>query len=99
MIYHRDLRSASNYVSHSQGHKQEICGLKYSPDETQLASGGNDNKLMIWNIGAPKNAEAKFSSHCAAVKALAFSPHKRGLLASGGGTADKTIKLWDTISH
>ncbi len=32
------------------GHKQEVCGLKWSFDDTQLASGGNDNKLMIWSL-------------------------------------------------
>ncbi len=32
------------------GHKQEVCGLKWSFDDMQLASGGNDNKLMIWSL-------------------------------------------------
>ena len=35
----------------------------------------------------------KFSDHKAAVKALAWSPHQHGLLATGGGTADRMIKL------
>ena len=38
----------------------------------------------------------KFTDHVAAVKALAWSPHKNSLLATGGGSTDKTIKLWDT---
>lgn len=25
------------------GHEQEICGLKFSPDNKFIASGGNDN--------------------------------------------------------
>lgn len=29
--------------------------------------------------------------HTAAVKALAFNPHQRGVLLSGGGNNDKTI--------
>ena len=40
----------------------------------------------------------KFSAHVAAVKALAWSPHQYGLLASGGGTADKTIRYWNTLT-
>jgi len=32
------------------------------------------------------------------VKAIAWSPHRRGLLASGGGTQDRTIKQWNTIN-
>lgn len=38
-----------------------------------------------------------FSEHHAAVKALAWSPHQTGLLASGGGTADRCIRFWDTV--
>ena len=79
------------------GHKQEVCGLKWSFDGEQLASGGNDNKLFIWGMqnSAPI---AKFSDHQAAVKAIAWSPHQHGLLASGGGTADRCIKFWNTLT-
>lgn len=38
----------------------------------------------------------RFSNHCAAVKGIAWSPHNYGVLASGGGSADKTIKFWNT---
>jgi cell division cycle 20-like protein 1 (cofactor of APC complex) len=37
-----------DYFSKFESHKEEICGLKWSPNEKLLASGGNDNKLMIW---------------------------------------------------
>ena len=40
----------------------------------------------------------KLSNHVAAVKALAWCPFHRGLLASGGGTADRTIKFWNSNS-
>ena len=33
----------------------------------------------------------------AAVKAVTWSPHQHGLLLSGGGTADKTIKFRNTL--
>lgn len=47
-ILNRDLRAPNSYIGCLSGHKQEVCGLKYSFDGNQLASGGNDNKLMIW---------------------------------------------------
>jgi cell division cycle 20-like protein 1 (cofactor of APC complex) len=34
----------------------------------------------------------------AAVKAVAWSPHQHGLLVSGGGTADRTIKFRNTLT-
>jgi WD40 repeat protein len=33
----------------------------------------------------------------AAVKAIAWSPHHHGLLASGGGAADQCIRFWNTL--
>lgn len=38
----------------------------------------------------------KLLDHTAAVKALAWSPLRAHLLATGGGSTDKSIKLWDT---
>lgn len=78
------------------GHKQEVCGLKWSYDEQQLASGGNDNKLLIWSAHANSAPLHRFEEHTAAVKAIAWSPHQHGLLCSGGGTADRCIRFWST---
>ncbi|GLE10565.1 hypothetical protein PINS_up022711 [Pythium insidiosum] len=86
------------------GHHQEICGLAWAPDGATLASGGNDNCLCLWdsrmlsrtsftsNSAAPRQ---RLLQHKAAVKALAWCPWERHLLASGGGTADRTIKFWN----
>ncbi len=80
------------------GHKQEVCGLKWSFDDKQLASGGNDNKLLIWDYHASHTPLHRFTDHTAAVKAIAWSPHQNGLLASGGGTADRKIRFWNTLT-
>ena len=79
------------------GHSQEVCGLKWSFDGYSLASGGNDNKIFIWNIHHHLPLH-KFNQHNAAVKGLAWNPHNHGILASGGGSADRTIKFWNTYS-
>lgn len=48
----RDIRAQSDFEYRFNAHRQEVCGLRWSPhDETMLASGGNDNKLMIWQVG------------------------------------------------
>ncbi|CAG2063338.1 unnamed protein product, partial [Timema podura] len=36
-----------------------------------------------------------FSAHQAAVKALSWCPWQPNILASGGGTADRTIRFWN----
>lgn len=78
-----------------EGHQQEICGLKWSWDNGLLATGGNDNLVFIWEPRMGKYI-GKLAEHTAAVKALAWSPHKTSLLATGGGSTDKSIKLWST---
>jgi len=74
-------------------HFSQVCGLKWSPDRQNLASGGNDNKLLVWNASASSafqhSPTQTYTDHVAAVKAIAWSPHQHGLLASGGGTADR----------
>ena len=98
MIRQRDVRTpplASERILGS--HRQEVCGLKWSPDNQYLASGGNDNKLFVWNGSSTQPVHA-FTEHLAAVKAIAWSPHHHGLLASGGGTADRSIRFWNTLT-
>lgn len=98
-ILMRDVRVKDPYVGELMGHKQEVCGLKWSSDNQYLASGGNDNKLLVWDPSQTKAGPLiKFSEHQAAVKAIAWSPHQHGLLASGGGTADRCIRFWNTTT-
>lgn len=96
-ILHRDVRVPSQYIHELKGHRQEVCGLKWNTQTDQLASGGNDNKLFIWEK-TNEQPLFRFPEHKAAVKAIAWSPHQRGLLASGGGTADKKIRYWNTMT-
>ncbi|QHO49801.1 Protein FIZZY-RELATED [Arachis hypogaea] len=97
-IYQRDIRAQEDFVSKLSGHKSEVCGLKWSYDNRELASGGNDNRLFVWNQHSTQPV-LKYCEHTAAVKAIAWSPHIHGLLASGGGTADRCIRFWNTTTN
>ncbi|EMG51134.1 APC/C activator-like protein CDH1, putative [Candida maltosa Xu316] len=96
-ILNRDVRIQDHFVNKFESHRQEVCGLKWNVEENKLASGGNDNNLFVWDGLNPKPLH-QFTEHTAAVKAISWSPHQRGILASGGGTADKTIKTWNTLT-
>ncbi|URE40188.1 WD domain, G-beta repeat [Musa troglodytarum] len=98
IILQRDIRAQEDFVSKLTGHKSEVCGLKWSHDNRELASGGNDNRLFVWNQHSTQPV-LKYSEHTAAVKAIAWSPHVHGLLASGGGTADRCIRFWNTVTN
>lgn len=63
MVHHRDVRDPDmRPFKRCQGHKQEVCGLKWSGDggasSASLASGGNDNKVCIWDLRGSKRAAA-----------------------------------------
>jgi len=99
-IITRDTRlkdTEDNIIKKFMGHQQEVCGLKWSFDGSQLASGGNDNNLMVWSLHSNKPLMLN-NDHSAAVKAIAWSPHQHNILASGGGTADRTIRFWNTTN-
>ncbi|KAK6925622.1 Anaphase-promoting complex subunit 4, WD40 domain [Dillenia turbinata] len=100
-IVNNDVRVRSHIVETYRGHTGEVCGLKWSASGRQLASGGSDNLLFIWDRTAASSNNAsqwlhRFEDHTAAVKALAWSPFQGNLLASGGGGGDRCIKFWNT---
>ena len=68
-IHSHDVRIPKHCVAQYIHHRFEVCGLKWSPDGTRLASGGNDNVACIWNAGSgvmePLNV---LSGHQAAIK-------------------------------
>merc|ERR1712179_757517 len=82
-----------------------VCGLKWSPDNQYLASGGNDNKLFVWS-GATTTPMQTYTDHLAAVKAkltghsyrvlyLAMSPDGEAIVTGAG---DETLRFWNVFS-
>ncbi|CAN1171046.1 Cell division cycle 20.1, cofactor of APC complex [Linum perenne] len=103
VIVNNDLRIRDHIVEKYRGHTQEVCGLKWSASGQRLVSGGNDNLVHIWDISmaSPSNNSRtqylhKVEGHTSAVRALAWCPFQRNLLATGGGEGDRRIKFWDT---
>ena len=98
MIFNHDVRVRESIQATLRAHEQEVCGLKWSPSGNQLASGGNDNLLYVWDNQSISGGRYlhRLEEHSAAVKALAWCPFQSNLLASGGGTADRCIKFWNT---
>ena len=101
LILNHDVCIRDSIVQTYRGHEQEVCGLKWSMSGQQLASGGNDNLLHVWDKSMSSSNAAnqylhRLYEHRAAVKALAWCPFQSNLLASRGGSADCCIKFWNT---
>jgi WD40 repeat protein len=55
-ILNHDVRVRKHLTHLLNGHTQEVCALKWSPDGGLLASGGNDNLLCIWDLNTGTNS-------------------------------------------
>lgn len=79
-------------------HSQQICGLAWSGDGEQFATGGNDNAACLFDTSEVVNRRRDSSGdgenmieggekykwlHGAAVKAIAFCPWQKSLIATG----------------
>jgi cell division cycle protein 20 (cofactor of APC complex) len=99
------IRNAMVHMS-PRGHEQEICGLawRHSKGSTDhsglvLASGGNDNLVRLWDLRMGlRVSRAEYTAHGSAVKAISWSPWQPNLLATGGGTLDRQICVWNTLT-
>lgn len=83
----------------SSGHADDVYALSFSPDGATLASGGDDNRVILWTVatGLPK---AILAGHTHWVRGVAFSPNGR-LVASA--SYDQTVRIWNsatgTLTH
>ena len=98
LVYNHDVRIAQHKVAELVSHTSEVCGLEWRADGAQLATGGNDNLVSIWDarsLTAPKFTK---TNHRAAVKALSWCPWQSNLLATGGGSHDRHIHFWNSTT-
>lgn len=98
LVFNHDVRIAQHKVAELSGHTGEVCGLEWRADGAQLATGGNDNLVNIWDARSLNAPKFQKTNHKAAVKALAWCPWQSNLLATGGGSHDRMIHFWNTTS-
>ncbi|KAK1557767.1 hypothetical protein Q3G72_031521 [Acer saccharum] len=72
----------NNHILTTGGHTHEVCGLKWSSSGQQLASGGGDHLLHIWDRRSTQWLH-RLEEHTAAVKALVWCPFRGNLLETG----------------
>lgn len=98
LVFNHDVRIAQHKVAELVSHQGEVCGLEWRADGSQLATGGNDNLVSIWDarsLNAPKFTK---TNHRAAVKAVSWCPWQPNLLATGGGSHDRHIHFWNSTT-
>uniref|UniRef100_A0A7S4QW40 CDC20/Fizzy WD40 domain-containing protein n=1 Tax=Alexandrium monilatum TaxID=311494 RepID=A0A7S4QW40_9DINO len=96
-VHHHDVRIREHRVGRLAAHADFVCGLDYSAGGA-LASGGNDNAVYVWESPAARRPLHVLPEHRAAVKAVRWCPWQRHVLATGGGSADRQVCLWNASS-
>ena len=98
LVFNHDVRVAQHKVAELVSHTAEVCGLEWRSDGSQLATGGNDNLVTIWDSRSLNAPKFQKTNHKAAVKALSWCPWQNNLLATGGGSYDRHIHFWNTTT-
>ena len=92
-ICNYDVRSPDrSCINEFLGHTQEVCGLDWST-RGHLSSGGNDNMVRVWDVRS-KHAIFRLE-HRSAIKAIGWCPFRSNVLATGGGTGDRSVRIWN----
>ena len=77
------------------GHSALVWDVTFSPDGKTLASGSDDNTIVLWDVESGQMLGEPLRGHDDSVWSVSFSPDGK-TLASGSG--DDTIVLWDVES-
>lgn len=98
LVFNHDVRIAQHKTAELVSHTSEVCGLEWRADGVQLATGGNDNLVSIWDARSLAVPKFTKTNHKAAVKALSWCPWQPNLLATGGGSYDRHVHFWNTTT-
>lgn len=102
-IFTYDIRKSKPLISTSICNNGELAGLEWSYDGRNLASGGNEGTICIWDSHMMLTPKIINNFHKASVKALSWCPWNNNILASGGGLSDGRIQIYnvsnETISN
>ncbi|RAH82657.1 WD40 repeat-like protein [Aspergillus japonicus CBS 114.51] len=100
--YVRGLRKVAE-TGEEHGHTKSILSVAVSPSGKFVATGGEDNKLIVWDAETLTPLKT-FTQHRDSISSLAFARHI-STMSSGEqlftGSNDRTIKTWSlsTAGH
>jgi guanine nucleotide-binding protein subunit beta-2-like 1 protein len=96
-----DLKKGST-IKRFVSHTRDVLAVAFSPDNRQIASGGRDKNLKIWNTVGECKFTVDNNAHTDWVSCVKFyHDTKNPIICSASW--DKTIKVWDnhtmTLKH
>ncbi|KYK70972.1 WD domain, G-beta repeat-containing protein [Toxoplasma gondii TgCatPRC2] len=76
------------------GHEDAVAYIAWSPDETLLASGGQDGSVCVWNREQGRTPLARINAHAQAVTAVGWLRNGNSFVSGG---SDKTVAMCSLV--
>jgi len=76
-------------------HKRGVRDITYSPDGKQLASVGDDRKVILWDAATGKIIHEMWGQHDRNINLVVFSPNGKILVAT---SLDEAVTVWDVAT-
>ena len=86
---------SETYVLKQQGHYYDVCALGYSPDGTNVVTGGDDGKVKVWQTSTGF-CTVTFTEHVAPVKAVTFAKGGNVVISA---SVDGTVRAFDLLRY
>ncbi len=86
-----DHTSMSKHSATCIGHAGEVTAIAFSPSGKLIATGGNDNKIFVWETLTGRHI-GSFSGHTQSVRHVLFSSDETQIVSR---SSDGVAKLWD----
>jgi WD40 repeat protein len=74
------------------GHSDAVTSVAFSPEGTQVLTGGADKLVNLWQISSGAQPR-RFSGHTQRVNSVGFSPDGKQIVS---GSDDFTARVWNT---
>jgi WD40 repeat protein len=77
-------------IASMKGHTSTVWTVAFSPDNSRIASGSQDNSIRLWDTQTYTQIR-EFTGHTDTVRSVAFSSDGRWIAS---GSDDKTVRVW-----
>jgi periodic tryptophan protein 2 len=86
---------SESYVLKQQGHYFDMNTLSFSSDAQNVATGGDDGKVKLWNASSGFNF-VTFTEHSSSISAVEFAKQGQVLFSA---SLDGTVRAYDLIRY